>query len=100
MMGTLSGSDIIIPDQFNLSSVYPNPFNPVTNIEFGMPEDMDISITVFDVSGREIEMIHNGAMNAGYHTITWNADSFSSGVYFLRIAAGNEIHTRKLMLMK
>ena len=100
MIGTLSASEIAVPESFILSSIYPNPFNPVTNIEFGIPNDMNISIAVYDISGREIESIYDGMIESGFHTITWNADIFSSGVYFLKVTAGNKVHTRKLMLIK
>ena len=100
ILGTGSASSMHIPNQFTLSSVYPNPFNPVTSIEFGIPEDMDISIDVYDISGRQVASIVDGLMESGYHTIAWDASNFSSGVYLLKVSVGNEIHTRKLMLMK
>jgi len=96
------------PHEFNLVSVYPNPFNPVTNITFGIENDGLVSVKVFDVSGREIADLANGVYSAGYHIIDWNADAHSSGLYFLTVTVdgfipGNgshSVYTQKLMLLK
>lgn len=100
IVGNASISGSLLPGEFELSSVHPNPFNPTTNIEFVVPDNMHISVAIFDISGREINRLQDGIMESGYHSISWNASYVSSGVYFLKIVAGNEIYSRKLMLVK
>ena len=100
IVGNASISGSILPGEFELSSVHPNPFNPITNIEFVVPENMNVSISIFDISGREINRLQDGIMESGYHSISWDANYVSSGIYFLKIIAGNEIYSRKLMLVK
>ena len=105
-IGQLSAREI--PDEVLLVSAYPNPFNPVTNITFGIENDAVVMAKVFDVTGREVAELANGVYSAGYHVVNWNADSHSSGLYFLTItidgfASGNGQHsvqTQKLMLLK
>ena len=89
-----------LPDEFSLGNAYPNPFNPVTRIQFGLPVDMKISIDVYDMRGRLVEALIDRNMLAGYHSIIWNASSYSSGVYFIKMQAGGYIRTQKLILMK
>jgi len=88
------------PDKFGLDSAYPNPFNPTTIISFGLPFDSEISIQVYNLQGRVVETLASGYMQAGNHSVTWNADNFSSGVYFVKMTTGNHISTQKLLLVK
>ena len=89
-----------IPDAFSLSNVYPNPFNPITTLEFGIPIDGNVSIEVYNIQGRMVKVLTDRLMDAGYHSVTWNADSYSSGVYFVKMVAGEFVNTQKLMLVK
>jgi hypothetical protein len=70
-----------IPVQTALTEAYPNPFNPVTTISFGLDVDTDVSIQVYNLQGRMVETLASQYMQAGYHSVTWNADNFSSGAY-------------------
>jgi len=65
-----------------------------------MPEISIISLTVYDMIGREIVALYNGTQTPGYHTIDWNASEQSSGIYFVKMVAGDYISTQKLMLIK
>ena len=89
-----------IPNEFVLKNAYPNPFNPVTKLEFGIPVDGDVSIEIYNLQGRLITTLVSQNMKAGYHSVVWNADSHSSGVYFIKMVAGNYVNTQKLMLVK
>jgi len=89
-----------IPDDYSLSQAYPNPFNPVTTLDFALPIDGKVSLTVYDMQGREVALLINGNMDAGYHSIVWNARSHASGMYFVTLIAGEFIKTQKLMLVK
>jgi len=83
-----------------LHSAYPNPFNPVTTISFSLPTDSEVSIQVVNLYGRVVETLINHNMNSGYHAIQWNADFHSSGLYFVKMVAGDYHQTQKLMLVK
>jgi hypothetical protein len=89
-----------IPKSFALHQAYPNPFNPTTTIQFDLPEDINVLLEVYDISGRIVEELHSRTMQAGYHSITWNATMYSSGIYFVKLHAGSFHHTQKLMLVK
>ncbi len=89
-------------DDFALAQNYPNPFNPSTQIRFqvGTQHLASLRLAVFDVLGREIAVLVNGAMPAGTHQVTFNGDGLSSGVYLVRLVAGNEVRTIRMMLLK
>ena len=78
----------------------PNSFNPTTTIQFDLPEDINVLLEVYDISGRLVDELNNRTMQAGYHSITWNATMYSSGIYFVKLHAGSFHHTQKLMLVK
>jgi len=92
--------NIGIPAEYSLSQNYPNPFNPTTSIDYQLPADGIVSITLFDISGKEISKLVNEVKSAGYYSVNLNASSFSSGIYFYTITAGNFVNTKKLMLVK
>ena len=89
-----------IPDAFGLGSAYPNPFNPTTNLELALSQDGVVSMGVYNVRGQLVDMLVDGNMHAGYHTITWNADGISSGMYFVKVQTDANIAIQKLMLLK
>ena len=93
-------SAISIPDNFALGSSYPNPFNPVTTINFALPVDTELSIQIYNLEGRLVEVLTDQNMKAGYHSVIWNADNHSSGVYFVKMISGEFINTQKLMMVK
>ena len=90
------------PVKTALSAAYPNPFNPVTTISFGLDIDAEVSIQVYNLQGRMVETLASQYMQAGSHSVTWNADQHSSGVYFVRmVVAGRDVGTpQKLLLVK
>jgi hypothetical protein len=89
-----------VPEEYGLDGAYPNPFNPVTTLSFKLPMDSQVSIQVYNVQGRLVETLTDHNMQAGYHAITWNADQHSSGMYFVKMIAGDHISTQKLLLVK
>jgi len=89
-----------IPTEYSLSQNYPNPFNPTTKIKFGLPENAMIKLTIYDVLGREIDVLINSELEAGFHEINYNASKLTSGVYFYTIKASNFSDTKKFMLLK
>ena len=89
-----------IPSEILISSVYPNPFNPFTHINFGIDQDSHVKVVIYDVTGREIAVLANKNYPSGYHGLTWNANRQSSGLYFLTIHSNGIAETQKLMLLK
>ena len=92
--------EFIIPPEFSLSAAYPNPFNPTTTISFGLAVDSEVSIQIYNLQGRVVETLASQFMQAGYHSVTWNANNYSSGVYFVKMATGDYVSTQKLLLVK
>jgi hypothetical protein len=89
-----------IPKTFTLDQNFPNPFNPVTNIKFGIPKAGDVKLIVYDVSGREVSRLVDQNLNAGYYNFDFNASNLASGVYFYRIEANNFTDVKKMVLVK
>ena len=89
-----------IPSSFLLNQNYPNPFNPETKIQFGLPEDSNVKIEIFNIQGKIVTALVDGALSAGYHTATFDATSFPSGVYFYKIVAGNFTDIKRMLLVK
>jgi|GEM_PF-585181 len=92
--------DEILPLTFALHQNYPNPFNPITNIQFTIPEPSDVKLRIFNVLGKEVDVLVNETLPVGHHRILWNPKNISSGVYFYKIEAGSFIKTRKMILLK
>jgi hypothetical protein len=79
-----------VPAVFRLKQNYPNPFNPATTIEFELPHEAEINISIYDILGQQIEIVYDGWKSAGTHKIQWKASGFSSGIYLAKlIANGN-----------
>jgi len=93
-------SNAMLPIKTGLSGSYPNPFNPTTTLSFAIPVDSEVFLSVYNLQGREVSTLIDANMDAGYHSIIWNADSYSSGVYFVKMVAGEYVSTQKLMLVK
>jgi hypothetical protein len=89
-----------MPQSFVLYQNYPNPFNPSTLISYQLPASGFVTLKVFDVLGREIEMLVHERQNAGNHSVQFNATNLPSGVYFYRLEAGRYHATRKLALVR
>ena len=90
----------LIPEDFGIHSIYPNPFNPVTNITYGLPEHVDVQIIVYNLSGKQVETLINEFQTPGYHSVNWNADNLPSGVYLIRMDSGDFTQTQKVVLVK
>ncbi len=94
-------SDInIIPKEFVLSQNYPNPFNPTTKITFGLPQQSEISLSVYNTIGEKVAELVNGELSAGTHTFNFDASNLSSGIYFYRLETSENVITKKMMFIK
>ncbi len=89
-----------IPSSYSLKQNYPNPFNPVTKIEFAVPRTSDVSVSVFDVTGKEVAVLVNERLSAGTYVTDWDASTFSSGVYFYKLTTNHYLETRRMILIK
>ena len=91
-----------LPNEFSLDRAYPNPFNPTTTLSFAIPVDSELSLSIYNLQGREVVSLINGNLEMGYHSVVWNADTFSNGVYFVKMTAAGDkyISIQKLMLIK
>ncbi len=88
------------PQTFSLSQNYPNPFNPTSNIRFTLPQANNVRLDVYNINGQLVQTLVNSRMNAGEHTVQFNAGSLASGVYIYRIISGNFVQSKKMTLIK
>ena len=89
-----------VPDSYELLQNYPNPFNPVTTISFHLPKSEFVSIKVFNSAGEIVDSLINKQMQAGSHSIQWNASDVSSGVYYYKITGGKYSAVKKCIVLK
>jgi len=89
-----------LPEHFHLSQNFPNPFNPITEIKYALPKDCKVRLEVYNILGQRVAGLVDGKQKAGYKTARWDATSFSSGIYFYRLQAGDFVQTRKMVLLK
>jgi hypothetical protein len=95
-----SQATIAMPTELTLSKAYPNPFNPSTTFDVYVPVEGAVSLSVYNVMGQLVDVIHSGSMAEGSHSITWNASNMTSGMYFVRAQSTSGISVQKVMLMK
>ena len=94
-----------VPLSFVLHQNYPNPFNPITSLRYDLPEQAQVTLTIYDLIGREVTQLINTTQEAGYRSVQWNAADMhgkpvSAGVYLYQIQAGEFVQTRKMVLLK
>ena len=89
-----------LPFEYKLYQNYPNPFNPVTTITFEIPRDGNVSVKVFDVTGREVSTLVNEFKQAGIYSVDFNGRNLSSGVYFYKLFSGGFIAIKRMVLIK
>jgi photosystem II stability/assembly factor-like uncharacterized protein len=89
-----------IPRSFSLEQSYPNPFNPITTIEFSLPHANYVILRLYSSRGEEIKTLVSKPLSAGKHKIEWDATGFASGLYFYSIRVGEFSETKKLILLK
>lgn len=92
--------DLVQPASFTLNQNYPNPFNPSTKIEFDVTSAGAATLEVFDILGRKVRTLIDGNVSVGTQTVTFNAGGLPSGLYIYRLSAGENVQTRKMLLLK
>ena len=99
-MTTTVAEEIVTAASFELQQNYPNPFNPTTTIEFSLLQNSQVTLSVYNVIGRHVATLANGALDAGVHHVSFNADGLNSGVYFYEIRVGELSKIGSMNLIK
>ncbi|MEE9167617.1 MAG: FlgD immunoglobulin-like domain containing protein [Candidatus Neomarinimicrobiota bacterium] len=104
-VGTYNEVGTEMPVRFELYSAYPNPFNPVTTLKYDLPARADVTLTIYDILGRQIRTLVQGVEEPGYKSVVWDGTNdlgqqVSAGVYLYRIEASDFTQTRKMLLIK
>jgi len=89
-----------LPSEVMLQQNHPNPFNPATQIRYGLPESAEVRLEVYNTLGQLVSVLVSGHQPAGYHTATFDAGSLSNGIYVYRLFVGNQVITKKMTLVK
>ncbi len=102
---SLAFSTEALPESYELMQNHPNPFNPSTTITFAIPEASEIKLSIYNLHGQLIQMLHSGVVAAGQHSMVWNGSDFhgakvASGIYLYQLKGDGFVATRKLILTK
>jgi len=105
VLGTLSLDNVLLPTEFALDQNYPNPFKPITNLKYDLPEDSYLDIAVYDILGNLVFYLVNKNQSSGSKSVQWDAknnqgEPVSAGVYLYKIQAGDFSQTKKMILLK
>ncbi|MBD3232761.1 MAG: T9SS type A sorting domain-containing protein [candidate division Zixibacteria bacterium] len=93
-------SNLDLPSEYGLIGSYPNPFNANTSIEYRLPESGHVSLEIFNLLGQRITTLIDSEFEAGRHTVKWDASNYSSGIYFYKLTAGDNVYTKRMTLLK
>ena len=93
-------TNIAVAESSELLTNYPNPFNPSTTIEYHVETDAQVSVNVYDITGKLVTELVSGDVPAGSHNVAWNAADMPSGVYFVALQVGAQTSYRRMVLMK
>lgn len=88
------------PRAYALRQNYPNPFNPTTTIAYELPQASQVTVSVYDMLGRQVSVVVDGLMEAGFHEVRFDASGLSSGLYHYRLKAGSFVETRSMVLIR
>jgi hypothetical protein len=100
MPTSVDGIQSDLPTELTLSQNFPNPFNPTSRIDYQLPAESYVRLSVFDLLGREVAVLVNDRMAPGSHFVNFDASALSSGVYMYRLQSGGQVITRKMTLVK
>ena len=98
-------NDLLSPTNFVLSQNYPNPFNPETTISFSIPNVSEISLTIYDINGRVVDVLAQGVYTPGVHSFIWDGMTLSgeivpSGVYLYKLITPNQSFSKHLTIIR
>jgi hypothetical protein len=97
---TPSANAVIVPDDYALRQNYPNPFNPTTQISYDLREAGFVTLTVFDILGREVATLVNAQQSAASYTVEFDASNLSSGIYFYQLNVNDYTNLKKMVILK
>ena len=97
---TVGAEDEELPTEVSLAQNYPNPFNPQTTIDYALPQAGDVSLIVYDMLGREVDVLLDGPQATGRHTVRFGANHLPNGAYVYRLVAADKTITRTMVLLK
>ena len=89
-------SEPVSPETFDILRAYPNPFNPSTTIELNSTRPVEATVSIYNIRGQVVDVIHDGFLQAGNHTLTWQPDNLASGIYFVNLRSENQTETLKI----
>lgn len=89
-----------VPEVVTLSPAYPNPFNDYTTIQFGLPEDSHVRVTIYDLLGKQVSILTSNSYQAGWHSVAWNPRLLANGKYIVRLESGGSIKTGYIVFIK
>ena len=92
--------EVLAPSVFELSQNYPNPFNPTTKINYSVPFDSKVTISIYSITGELVRELVNDNVTAGTYSVDFNGSNLASGMYIYKMVAGSFVQTHKMMLMK
>ena len=104
-LGLIGSQNPVLPNTYFLHQNHPNPFNPITTLQYQLGKDSFVDITIYDMLGNVVNNLLNSSQTAGRKSIIWNATNnqgryVSAGVYLYKIQAGDFVKTRKMVLLK
>jgi hypothetical protein len=85
---------------YSLSQNYPNPFNPATTIDYSIPKDGNVILSVYNSIGQQVAVLVNKNINAGEYQAVFDGSKFGSGIYYYRLESGNKVIVKKMILLK
>jgi len=99
------GASAALPTEFSLSHSYPNPFNPTCMIEYALPTDCKVTLSIYNILGQKVRVLVDDHQNAGYKSVEWDGtgdqgQTLATGIYFYRIVAGDFVQSKKMVLIK
>jgi len=101
----LINEDYPLPNRYSLLQNYPNPFNPQTVIQYALPHDCEVQITIYNILGQKVRTLVNEYQEAGYKRVVWDSrndtgEEVASGIYFYKIKAGEFTDSKKMVILK
>ncbi|HSD63531.1 MAG TPA: T9SS type A sorting domain-containing protein [Ignavibacteriaceae bacterium] len=93
-------AEVTAPAKFELAQNFPNPFNPATKINFSIPSDGSVKLTVYNLLGQKISTLVNGFMKVGSHTVNFSGQNLNSGLYFYKLESNGSSIVKKMILLK
>ncbi len=93
-------SDKVLPEEFSLIQNYPNPFNSATTISYSISNEANVRLDIYDLLGNHVSTLIDSSQEPGAHSVNWDADEFSSGIYFYRVTIDDMSITKKMILLR